>query len=68
MLHPPIADLERYYTGRSSPEEVARVQHHLNVCSPCSVYLKETDIILEVLRQYAGQSIDDEAHTADLRA
>jgi hypothetical protein len=40
--------------GRCSPEDSARVRAHLEVCEPCSVFLKETDIILSVLRQHAG--------------
>jgi hypothetical protein len=54
MLHPETADLDRYYMRRCSPEESARITPHVALCERCASYLKETDIILGVLRQYAA--------------
>jgi hypothetical protein len=63
MLHPSVPDLERYYMGRSSPEESARVRAHLDVCESCAEYLRETHIILEVLRRFACPGMLDEPST-----
>jgi hypothetical protein len=49
MSHPSIPTLERYHNGCSPPEEKATVRAHLSVCDSCSSYLRETDLILELL-------------------
>lgn len=61
-MHPPVADLDRYHSGLASPEESARVRTHVELCESCSVYLRETDMILDELRRFSFTlAVEDES-------
>ncbi len=57
-----------YLEGSMSPEEVAEVERHLEVCEGCAIYLDQVRETIRLTGRLTEEALSDEARATLLQA